>query len=273
MGSVLEGLAKFAHVINLEFFSDLILVFQSLLSADFLSQRDSLLVVSTVFTILSGQGEALNIDPASFYTHLYNKMFQIELVRNHKDVPLAVRALSDMLIKRKKRVSKTRVLAFSKRLATLSLQLQHHGSIACLGLLRQLMNVHSVALQLLDSEHEVGSGVFDPSIVDPEHSSASNTTSWELALLHNHYHPPTARLSMHVAAQCPTSGELSLPLDLKKPGEELFTIFSMDEMGFNPTIKPPGARKGKRSTPPTTSTKLDTDPCPENFDFFAALQT
>jgi hypothetical protein len=38
-------------------------------------------VVSTVFTILSGQGEALNIDPASFYVHLYNSLFNIEAVR------------------------------------------------------------------------------------------------------------------------------------------------------------------------------------------------
>jgi hypothetical protein len=43
--------------------------------------RDTLLVVSTVFTILSGQGEALNIDPASFYVHLYNSLFNIEAVR------------------------------------------------------------------------------------------------------------------------------------------------------------------------------------------------
>merc|ERR1712200_394995 len=121
MGSVLEGLAKFAHVINLEFFSDLIQVFQALLKSDFLDHRDSLLVVSTVFTILSGQGEALNIDPASFYTHLYNNLFQIEPLRTHGDVPIAVKAMSDMLIKRRKRVSKARVLAFAKRLGTLSL--------------------------------------------------------------------------------------------------------------------------------------------------------
>ena len=41
LGSVLEGLSKFAHVINLEFFSDLIAVFQSLLSSDFLTHRNS----------------------------------------------------------------------------------------------------------------------------------------------------------------------------------------------------------------------------------------
>ena len=46
-----------------------------------IENRDSLLLVSTVFTILSGQGEALNIDPASFYIHLYNNMFLLDSIR------------------------------------------------------------------------------------------------------------------------------------------------------------------------------------------------
>jgi len=272
MGSVLEGLSKFAHVINLEFFSDLIAVFQSLLSSDFLTHRDSLLIVSTVFTILSGQGEALNIDPASFYTHLYNSMFLLEPIRTHDDVPLAVRALADMLIKRRKRVSRARILGFCKRVGTLSLQLLHHGALSCLGVLREIINTHTVALELLDSEHEVGSGVFDASIRDPEHCSASNTTSWELSLMHQHYHPLTARLSTHVASQCPSSGELSITQDLKKPADELFEIFSMDKMAFNPSIKPPGGKRGKHATPITISTTLDSIVCNDSLDFFSAAK-
>jgi len=271
MGSVLEGLAKFAHVINYSFFSDLITVFQSLLTADFLTHRDSLLVVSTVFTILSGQGEALNIDPASFYTHLYNHMFQIDAISSHEELPLATKALVDMLIRRKKRVSKARVLAFCKRLSTLSLQVLHHGSIACLGLLRQLVNTHSVALQLLDSQHEVGSGVFDPSIGDPEHCSATNTTAWELTLLLNHYHAPTAKMAKHVAAQCPSSGELSLSQDLKMGVGDLFTSFSMEEMAFNPPIKPPAKKNKRLFTNPSFSTNLDDIKLAENLDFFKAV--
>ncbi len=48
-----------------------------------------------------------------------------------------------------------RVLGFSKRLATLCLQLLHNGTIAGLALLRQLLVTHTAAEQLLDSEHEV----------------------------------------------------------------------------------------------------------------------
>ena len=54
-GSVMEGLAKFAHIINIEFFSDLIEVFKQLIGGGVLSYRDTLLAVSTVFQILSGQ--------------------------------------------------------------------------------------------------------------------------------------------------------------------------------------------------------------------------
>ena len=54
MGVVLEGLSKFAHIINIEFFSDLINVFQDLLQGGTLSYRDTLLATGTVFRILSG---------------------------------------------------------------------------------------------------------------------------------------------------------------------------------------------------------------------------
>merc|ERR1712000_476944 len=113
------------------------------------------------------------------------------------------------------------------------------------GQLRQLFNTHIVAQQLLDSQHEVGSGVFDPFLPDPEHCSASNTTSWELSLLTRHYHPPTARMAVHVSAQCPTSGEHTLSHDFKIPSDQLYEDFSMDDMAFNPIIQPP-KKTGKR---------------------------
>jgi len=249
IGSVMEGLAKFAHVINIEFFSDLIAVFQQLINSETLGYRDTLLATSTVFIILSGQGEALNIDPISFYGHLYSTIFQLDAVRMSKEVPLALSVLHMMLVKRRKKVSKARVLAFCKRLSTLCLQLLHNGAAAGLGELRQLYTTHSVALQLLDNEHEVGSGVFDPALPDPEHCSASNTTAWELALLERHYHPPTVRLASHIAAQCPLTGEKSLPQEFKKSSTEIFNDFSMEEMGFNPSIAPPNkTKKGGRGT-------------------------
>ena len=60
-----------------------------------------------------------------------------------------------MIVKRKKRVTKARVLAFSKRLLTLSLQLLHNGTVGALGQLRDIVNAHKVTHQLLDSQYEV----------------------------------------------------------------------------------------------------------------------
>uniref|UniRef100_A0A665VDP9 Nucleolar complex protein 3 homolog n=1 Tax=Echeneis naucrates TaxID=173247 RepID=A0A665VDP9_ECHNA len=59
--AVLEGLANFAHLINLEFFDDLLNVLQNLIQSGDLTNRESLHCIQTVFTILSGQGHCLPI--------------------------------------------------------------------------------------------------------------------------------------------------------------------------------------------------------------------
>ena len=159
MGAVLEGLSKFAHVINIEFFSDLVTVFQELLAGGTLTYRDTLLATGTVFKILSGQGEALNIDPTSFYAHLYSSLPSLSVMTTPaSSLPLAMSSLHDMLITRRKKVSRARVLAFTKRVATVSLCLDHAGAAASLALLRELLTTHQQWTSvLLDSEHEVGS--------------------------------------------------------------------------------------------------------------------
>ena len=60
---------------------------------------------------------------------------------SNADVPIALDCLENMLIKRRKKVSIHRVLAFTKRIATLALHVQHNSSIAFLHLLRILMMV------------------------------------------------------------------------------------------------------------------------------------
>lgn len=65
--------------------------------------------------------------------------------RSNSDVPIALDCLENMLIKRRKKVSVHRVLAFTKRISTLALQVQHNSTIALLNLIRLLMMVtHSL---------------------------------------------------------------------------------------------------------------------------------
>ena len=57
------------------------------------------------------------------------------------------------------------------------------------------------------------------------------------------------RLARHIAAQCPLTGERSLPPEYKKSSGELFAEFSMEDMGFNPSIAPPSkTKRGGRGT-------------------------
>ncbi|VDO17927.1 unnamed protein product, partial [Brugia timori] len=68
---VLEGLAKFAHLINIEFFDDMIAALSSLINQQHLRLVDSLRCIYTSFVMLSGEGIALNIDPSRFYWSMY----------------------------------------------------------------------------------------------------------------------------------------------------------------------------------------------------------
>lgn len=66
--------------------------------------------------VLSGQGEALNIDPAEFYKHLYNSLFDLlDTLEQQKtreknkcdiasDLTLMVECLNIMLNQRRKQV-------------------------------------------------------------------------------------------------------------------------------------------------------------------------
>lgn len=62
---------------NIEFFSDLVNVLHGLLRDEDLGYRERLHCVETVFAVLSGQGDVLNIDPTRFYSHLYKELLTI----------------------------------------------------------------------------------------------------------------------------------------------------------------------------------------------------
>ncbi|KOB68900.1 Nucleolar complex protein 3-like protein [Operophtera brumata] len=74
LAAALNGLAKFTHVINLEYYSDLVSILGHLLTDDQIAPREKLLCVRTVLAILAGSGDSLNVDPAKFHAHLYANM-------------------------------------------------------------------------------------------------------------------------------------------------------------------------------------------------------
>jgi len=236
IGVTLEGLAKFAHLINVDFFGDLVTVLHDLVEDGHLSYREQLHCVQCVFTILAGQGQALNIDPQRFYTHAYKSLFYLHAGSSHGDTVIALDALHNMLIKRRKRVSVQRVMAFCKRLSTLALHLDHSGMCGVLALLKNITMYHKQALMLLDPDAGVGSGVYLAEIENPEYCNANATALYELPLLKKCYNTSVRTLAEHILSQ----GETDLPSALAlKSGVEVLRAYEFGEMKFNPAIPPP----------------------------------
>ncbi len=117
MGAVLEGLAKYAHLINQDFFGDLLEALKDLVSdAEALlsdneedeedessstskrgrdSTREALLCITTAFALLEGQDAArsassLNLDLTFFISHLYKSLHTLSL---NPDLELSAKSL------------------------------------------------------------------------------------------------------------------------------------------------------------------------------------
>lgn len=161
--SVLEGLARFAHLINLDFFSDLLKIMHEMIESDVkyfknikfttfekkfyfhkikrLTFRSKLHCIKTIFIVLSGQGEALTIDPMKFYTSLYNIVLQLSVAGNIDNTYLLADCIDMMFLRRRKQIPTSRLLAFIKRLSIVTLQLDPSSSAVMLNILRKLISV------------------------------------------------------------------------------------------------------------------------------------
>ncbi|XP_070539913.1 nucleolar complex protein 3 homolog [Ptychodera flava] len=241
--SVLEGLSKYAHLINIDFFDDLVKVLHLLIDSGELSTREILHCILTVFQLLSGQGQALNIDPLKFYSHLYRILFELHTEKHIQDLPIALQCLDVMINKRKKQVTVQRVLAFAKKLGSLSLQVPPNASLGILAAVRSFLLMHTKCEVLLDND-TTGSGVFLPELQEPEHCNAHNTALWELYLLRRHYHPSVRQYSSFLCrnAASQTSGSARPDLIRKSP-LELLSEYDSADMTFNPSIQPPTQKK------------------------------
>jgi nucleolar complex protein 3 len=141
-----------------------------------------------------------------------------------------------VLIKRRKNITQLRYLAFLKRLMTLSLQLLHNGSLGCMAIVKNALQLNAALDILLDTENKIGSGKFDPTINDPEFCGSNCTSLFELTLLRRHYHSTVSKMANYILGGC----QLSNTLDFNKLQPiELYEKFNSNEMAFHPPIAPP----------------------------------
>ncbi|XP_015521317.1 nucleolar complex protein 3 homolog isoform X1 [Neodiprion lecontei] len=236
----LQGLAKFAHSINIEFYQDLVNVLNRLLEGNTLTLREQLYCIETVFVILSGQGEALNIDPSRFYSHLYRNLLGIHAGKNHADLIIILRTLGNILIKKRKNISQNRLIAFLKRISILALQLEHNGTLGILAIIKIVMQLGKATDILLDTDSSIGEGFYDSVLNEPEYCNAQRSAFWELVPLQRHYHPMVQKMAKNIARGVPTSGEGSLEPEFGKLSPvELFDEYKTTGVMFKPAVTKP----------------------------------
>lgn len=233
LSSVLEGLAKFAHFINIDYFDDLFAVLKRLIASEQLTAQQCLHCALTAFIILSGQGQVLNIDPVQFYKHVYENLVQVDAACTSTDVNVILECLEAMIFKRKKQLTESRIVAFMKRLSTLCLHALPETSIALLGVVRSIVHSFPCSEVMFENDYLSGSGVFSPELGDPEYCNASNTSLWELHLLKKHVSPTVSLFANHVIHQAPLTGAGQLPPHLAKlSAMDLYEKFSAQAMTF-----------------------------------------
>ncbi|EIW85217.1 nucleolar complex-associated protein 3 [Coniophora puteana RWD-64-598 SS2] len=220
--SALRGIAKFAHLINVDFFRDLLQVLRGLIERDSSDDDESgapgtdlvnsiqhrLLCIMTAFELLSGQGEALNLDLSEFVNHLYAIIPAVSLLPDIDVAPSSSfestfhvarpMSIADMLFRALnvvfspkmsgKSVLVWRSAAFAKRLLTASLNWPPSVSLKTLQFIEQLLGKDPQLDALLSTEDRPADGIYRPDIDDPQLCNPLSATFWELFLLQsNHY--------------------------------------------------------------------------------------
>ncbi|CAD5110841.1 DgyrCDS202 [Dimorphilus gyrociliatus] len=186
LAAVLEGLAKFAHLINLDFFDDLFNLLKQLIEEVDLGLTESLHCIHTAMTILSSVGDTLNIDPIAFYVHLYMCLPKVNDLSKSDISDVLLNCFEQMICKRRKQVPLSRFLSFIKRFSTASLQQDCGVTFKIIQNLHNALNLDSRALHLLQTDNELIGSNYTPESDHPDYCHPESTALYEIGLLQKH---------------------------------------------------------------------------------------
>lgn len=161
LAPTLQGLAKFAHLISIDYFQDIITTLEDILESPCVPHDIRCRCLLTASEIAKGQGESLslNVDRAALYKELYKAMYstmEIPLEDDDQTLPhllshrtfhdgypgsalsppvpfdetppvLLAKVLDDMLLDSRRTLDIHRQAAFTKRAATIALQATDSG--------------------------------------------------------------------------------------------------------------------------------------------------
>lgn len=229
--AALEGISHFAHFINVDFFRDLLAVLRRIILDQYdvneeedeeeykndvvgnsQSVRLRLLAIVTAFDLLSGQGEALNIDLGDFVNQLFALLRPLSLDTGIEDPPLLTTSTSAPGKSRQKSAAHLettasllfkclnhiffsrhfvsppyRAAAFAKRLLETSCLLPPATAAKAVTFVRQLVGRYPKLEGMLDSEERMADGVYKAEMEDPQLVNPFATSFYEVQPLIRHW--------------------------------------------------------------------------------------
>ncbi|KAJ3309387.1 Nucleolar complex protein 3 [Boothiomyces sp. JEL0838] len=222
--TVLEGLSKYTHLINVDFFQDLLNLLKGISNSqykDYLegkevhSSKTALHCIIAAFDLLDTLGGALKVDLRDFYTSLYtqiSRLFnlpgQIEVL-DRNEVELLLRGIESML-KKNREVPVERVCSFIKRLGTLAATSPVNSALACLNTIKNALTRFPRLECLIDEEGKVSTGIYQPFLDDPNMCNPFATSLWEVTELSRHYHPTVREFTKKILKGDPIKGNKAL---------------------------------------------------------------
>eukprot|EP00005_Dracoamoeba_jomungandri_P005521 CAMPEP_0174260724 /NCGR_PEP_ID=MMETSP0439-20130205/10371_1 /TAXON_ID=0 /ORGANISM="Stereomyxa ramosa, Strain Chinc5" /LENGTH=919 /DNA_ID=CAMNT_0015345031 /DNA_START=28 /DNA_END=2784 /DNA_ORIENTATION=- len=257
--AVLDGLARYAKFINIDFIDDIVTALRDLVKSDdsyllpvptrLKCAVSALEMVQSTVAPHSMQSDtmteedilkrAINVDLKELYGRLYEVLVEIPsfCASNPQIIESLIRCLK-LLINDKKQVSSNRMAAFAKRIMYLSLHLPPNAILAMNSLLFLMLQRHPQIQQMLESE-QIGSGKYLPEVPDPEYCNALASSFWEFSALSGHYHPKVREFAKKVVDSFDEDGITKSALEVVDGAEELYNRYNCSKGGFNPPIPIP----------------------------------
>jgi len=214
--AALTGISTFAHMVNIDFFKDLLKVLKNLISMEESPSEDGgigtptptpilfepvfrqLLCIVTAFKLLSGQGESLNIDLSDFISRLFSMLlplsFAFETEGQSSIIDMLFRALNVIFSpKTSGGSSPWRSAAFAKRLLSVSLHWPPFAALRTLDFVSSLIAKDPKLEAMLSTEDRIFNGIYRADVDDPELCHPFESSFWELHALHQNHWDPKVR--------------------------------------------------------------------------------
>ncbi|KAJ7156004.1 nucleolar complex-associated protein-domain-containing protein [Mycena crocata] len=197
--AALQGISKYAHLVNIDFFKDLLKVLKELVAREADDDDDEedevdmskdvqhrLQCIVTAFELLSGQGEALNIDLSDFISRLYALILPLSLADpGTGPADMLFRALDIVFSPRTFGAAAPpwRAAAFAKRLLTAALHWPPASALRALDFVGGLLAKDMKLAALLSTEERALDGAYRADVDDPQLCNPFGTCFWELVAL------------------------------------------------------------------------------------------